>query len=288
MLKIVLLTVFAVASLASRATIRYLEGNSWFLQLNRVKILIDPVLGSPLDFGIPLLYKGEKKNIDGISYIKNSNIDYVLITQGFDDHLHLPTVKELLKYNPKLTYITPPSGENMLKSVGIPQDKLITIKHRETIELDSRDNNEKIKILATEGALLGPPWQMKENGYIISSNAKTNPSFPSMYLEPHCMYDENELAPLQADYIISPIIAQELPFYTLVDGMKSVLKLQKVLKSKYIIPMANGDLTQSGILANIIKTRGSIEEFQNILRASSSDDCTLVSCSPGVDIDLKV
>ncbi len=250
-------------------------------------MLLDPVLASPLDFGVPFLYKGEKKIVDGPAYIKNNNIDYVLITQGFDDHLHLPTIKALMKYNPNLTYITPPSGENMLKSIGIPQNNQIVIKHRETIELNTKNNKEKIKILATEGALLGPPWQAKENGYIISSNIR-NPSFPSIYVEPHCMFNENELANQQVDYIISPIIAQELPFYTLVDGMQSVLKLQKTLKSKYIVPMANGDLTQSGLLANIIKTRGSIEEFQDILNDSSNSKCILVNCTPCVDIDLNM
>jgi len=233
-----ILLISIVATSLSKSSIRYLEGNSWLLRLNKIGIFIDPVLSSPLDFGIPLLYKGEKKFIDGPAYIKNSNVDYVLLTQGFDDHLHTPTIKELVKEKPNLTYITPPSGISMLKSIGISQNKQIVIKHGETIELDTGNKNEKIKILATEGALLGPPWQTKENGYIIkSSKADTNPSFPSIYIEPHCMYNEFELANQQADYIISPVTAQELPFYTLVDGMQSVLKLQKLLKSKYILPM---------------------------------------------------
>ena len=287
MLVLLLLLVAAVLSFASKSSIRYLEGNSWLFRLNNIGMLLDPVLVSPLDFGVPFLYKGEKKIVDGPAYIKNNDIDYVLITQGFDDHLHLPTIKALMKYNPNLMYITPPSGENMLKSIGVPLNNQIVIKHRETIELNTKNSDEKIKILATEGALLGPPWQAKENGYIISSNAP-NPSFPSIYIEPHCMYNENELASQQADYIISPIVAQELPFYTLVDGMQSVLQLQKTLKSKYIVPMANGDLRQSGLLANIIKTRGSIGEFQSILNDSSFNKCTLVPCTPCVDIDLKM
>ena len=45
---------------------------------------------------------------------------------------------------------------------------------------------------------------------------------------------------------------------------------------------------QSGLLANIIKTRGSIEEFQNILNDSNSNDVFFLPCTAGVDIDLNM
>ena len=112
------------------------------------------------------------------------------------------------------------------------------------------------------GALLGPPWQQKENGYII--RPKTGNSFQSVYVEPHCMYDESELSCYQVDCVISPVVSQELPAFTLVAGGSKVLKLAQILKAKIIAPMANGDLDQAGILSKIITEGCSFPEFQDM------------------------
>jgi hypothetical protein len=39
-------------------------------------------------------------------------------------------------------------------------------------------------VIATKGALLGPPWQMKENGYVIRPAASSSKKFSSIYYEP--------------------------------------------------------------------------------------------------------
>ena len=119
-----------------------------------------------------------------------------------------------------------------------------------------------LKIIATTGALLGPPWQAKENGYLIKPKSS---SLPSLYCEPHCMYDSNELSRYKADYVITPIISQELPAYTLVDGMEKALKLAETLSASSIIPMNNGGLVQSGLLSAIVGAKGSEEEFRNLM-----------------------
>lgn len=58
-----------------------------------------------------------------------------------------------------------------------------------------------VEIFATSGALLGPPWQAKENGYLIRGKAKQGNKY-DLYYEPHCMYDEAELAAFEAEVII--------------------------------------------------------------------------------------
>lgn len=59
-----------------------------------------------------------------------------------------------------------------------------------------------VEILATSGAVLGPPWQTPENGYVMRSPQN---KFPSVYYEPHCMYNELELKRIgKVDYVIAP------------------------------------------------------------------------------------
>ena len=61
--------------------------------------------------------------------------------------------------------------------------------------------------------------------------------------------------------MITPVTAQELPAYTLVAGGQKALRLSQILEAKYVIPMANGNLEQSGLLSAIIRSSGSEGEF---------------------------
>lgn len=261
--------------------VRFLESNSWELKVNNFLISVDPVLGQ-LDFGIPALYAGNKKFINEKSEIDNvaENSDLVLISQGFDDHAHSPTLKILARKNPDLPYLCPPSALSILTKCGIRPSMIRTILPGQEVTFDKGKTS--IKIKATSGALLGPPWQQKENGYIISPS-KSSTKFPSVYYEPHCMYDEKELSRLQADVVISPVVSQELPAFTLVAGGSKALKLAGILKSKFLIPLANGELDQTGLLAKIIKSKGSENEFLNISKKAGSK-LKVLTASPGQPI----
>lgn len=245
-------------------------------------IAVDPVM-SQLDFGIPLLYNGKKKTIDGTKELHElaKKASLILISQGFDDHAHTPTLKRLAKIAPNMKYLAPPSAKSILLSCGVAQDCIQTILPGESFTLSAKGT--EIEIIATSGALLGPPWQQKENGYFIKPGKGSKKVFPSIYYEPHCMYDEQEVQKYQADVVITPIVAQELPKYTLVAGGEKALRLAKLLKAKTIVPMANGELKQGGILAQIIQTKGSLEEFQNLLKGTAIQ---LADVSPGVQISL--
>ena len=251
------------SSSSSKCFVRYLESNSWDIKLDEIRILLDPVLIGALDFGIPLLYKGERLLIDGKQELQELSklTDYVLITQGFDDHAHTPTLKKLSSLCPNMPYICPPSAKSILEKCGIQSNLIQTILPGETLQI--RKKNTVIDIIATTGALLGPPWQQKENGYILKPQSK---SIPSLYMEPHCMYDADELAKYSVDYVITPIVSQELPAYTLVDGGAKALNLAETLSAKSIIPMNNGGLDQSGILSALVEAKGSDEEFRSLAK----------------------
>ena len=267
---------------STKSFVRYLESNSWDIKLDEIRILLDPVLIGNLDFGIPLLYKGERLVIDGNQELQDLSkvTDYILITQGFDDHAHTPTLKKLLTLCPNMPYICPPSARSILEKCGVPSNLIQTMLPGETIQI--RKKNTVIDIIATTGALLGPPWQQKENGYIVKPQSKT---IPSLYMEPHCMFDASELKSYAVDYVITPIVSQELPAYTLVDGGKKALDLAIALKAKSIIPMNNGGLEQSGLLSALVEAKGSDDEFRSLANNAKMKVETVV---PGIPLSIEV
>lgn len=65
------------------------------------------------------------------------------------------------------------------------------------------------------GALVGPPWSKRENGFLFTEQVDGG---MSLYYEPHCDYDESSLAGIQSvDVVITPTVNQELMSYPLVN-----------------------------------------------------------------------
>ena len=147
---------FMAKASSSSSFVRYLESNSWDLSIGNIRILLDPVLIGALDFGIPLLYKGERVSIDGQKELETLSklADYVLITQGFDDHAHTPTLKKLSKLCPKMTYICPPSAKGILENCGIGSSNIMSIVPGETLSLKKEDTTIDITGMSTSSLLL--------------------------------------------------------------------------------------------------------------------------------------
>lgn len=60
----------------------------------------------------------------------------------------------------------------------------------------------------------------------------------SLYYEPHCVYNESFLENYRADVVITPVIKQLLPFFTLVSGQEDAIKLAKLLEAKYTLTLS--------------------------------------------------
>ncbi|XVF86050.1 hypothetical protein PTKIN_Ptkin17bG0169400 [Pterospermum kingtungense] len=138
-------------------------------------------------------------------------------------------------------------------------------------------NGSKVRIQATAGPVLGPPWQRPENGYLIISPKWT------LYYEPHCVYNKNFLEKEHADIVITPVIKQLLPNFTLVSGQEDAVQLAKLLHAKFIVPMKNGDLDSKGILTSIIKSEGTVESFKELL-SKELPDAQALEPTPGVPL----
>ena len=56
----------------------------------------------------------------------------------------------------------------------------------------------------------------------------------TLYYEPHCVYNEELLTGERADIVITPVIKQLLPNFTLVSGQEDAVKLAKLLRARYV------------------------------------------------------
>mmetsp|Transcript_22479 Transcript_22479/g.31345 ORF Transcript_22479/g.31345 Transcript_22479/m.31345 type:complete len:338 (+) Transcript_22479:95-1108(+) len=280
------------------AALTYLEINGWLVSTGGLTILIDPILEGALDFGIPKIYSARKRVLSSSGLCQSlPPIDCMLITQGWDDHAHERTLKKLKQLDESIPVIAPPSAKGALEKSGFTSDtsNISFVRPGDDITVASRfcnsnradHNDATIKIRATTGALVGPPWQARENGYIISS-AKG----PKIYIEPHVEYNVKEISREGPVHIvITPISGQGLAGFELVHGPDDALRLVESLSPKYILPMQNGDVDAEGLISGIIKSVGTPNEFQTILervQKSKETKSEVVSVIPGEDILLTI
>jgi len=243
--------------------------------LNGIQVFVDPVFDT-LDFGIPFIYQAKRKVLKNVALedqlVKNANV--MLISQGLPDHCCSKTQARLSKrLSEHVKIIASPSAAPVLDSL-YEKGRVTYLSPGQTVTVATPLGTLKVK--ATSGALVGPPWQAKENGYLLSCDG-----VPSIYYEPHCMYDEKELSTLQADYLVTPVVKTLIPLYgPLVDGMEKAIKLAKLLKSKHIIPLMNGDVDASGPLDSILSREGSLADFKDLLQKSGLF-CQLENYEPG-------
>lgn len=259
-------------SVADDFRLTYLEGNSWLWEVSGVKILVDPILVGNLDFGIPWLYDAAKKFLKNFQLDDLPEIDCLLITQSLDDHCHLKTLKPLSQKLPGVRVIATPNAKALLDPLF---SNVTYLDPSQETEIESK-NSPPVKVRATAGPILGPPWQRPENGYLVTSSQGKL----TLYYEPHCVYNKSLLEKERADIVITPVIKQLLPSFTLVSGQEDAVLLAKLLNARIIVPMKNGDLDSRGLLASIVKSDGTLDSFKKIL-LKELPDAKLLEPIPG-------
>ena len=219
-------------------TATYYGANGWLIEMDQTRILIDPWLNGNLTFPPgDWLIKGElSKQID-----IPKDIDYLLLTQGQPDHAHPPTLHKIDK---STSVIASEAASNVVRQVGFT--KINTLKPGENF------NDKKLKIQATSGASV----PNIENGYIIDSGED------SIYIEPHGFLDK-KIKPRNIDLVITPVLDFSLPIAGKFIKGKTVLpKLLKLFNPKLILASTTGgDITFTGIINNLIKVDGSVEDI---------------------------
>jgi L-ascorbate metabolism protein UlaG (beta-lactamase superfamily) len=232
----------------------WIDLNSWLFQLGGQTLLVDPWLVDPLVFyGQPWLFTARHKTPLAFTPSTLPPIDGILISQGVDDHCHIPTL-ELLDRT--LPVIASPSAAKQVEKLGF--ERVITLGHWQTCELDDR-----LEITAIPGAELQPG--QVENGYRL----KDLSTGQTLYYEPH-EFPTSQAAKLgQIDVAISPVIGQVLPLLgQVVMGTPEAIQLVQTLKPKAFLPTTRGEIIATGLLPAVTRSVGSVEEFRDRLTAT--------------------
>ncbi|GJW97920.1 metallo-hydrolase/oxidoreductase superfamily protein, partial [Tanacetum coccineum] len=133
-------------------------------------------------------------------------IDCILITQSLDDHCHLNTLKPLSHKLPNVRVIATPNAKTLLDPLFT---NVVYLEPGQNYEIQT-SNSSYVKVRATDGPVLGPPWQRPENGYIVTSPQGQL----SLYYEPHCVYDQEIIGKkktvIMPDIVITPVIMPKL------------------------------------------------------------------------------
>ena len=215
----------------------YFGANGWLIELDKKRFLIDPWLNGELRFPPgDWLIKGElAKEVE-----VPDDIDFLLLTQGQPDHAHPPTLE---KINKSVPVIASEAASKIVNRLGFTE--INTLKPGQSF------NKKNINILATSGA----PVPNIENGYIIDVGVD------SIYIEPHGFLDK-KIKPRHIDIILTPILDFSLPFAgKFIKGKTVIPELLKLFKPSTILASTTGgDITFSGMINNLIKVDGSVED----------------------------
>ncbi|MEM9272526.1 MAG: MBL fold metallo-hydrolase [Cyanobacteria bacterium P01_F01_bin.143] len=227
----------------------YFDSNSWLIEIDDTRILLDPWLVGDLTFGnASWLFKGIKNNAHPIP----ENIDLILLSQGLADHAHPPTLKEL---DHNIPVVASPNAEKVVQELGYT--KIIPVAHGESYTI-----KDKVEIKAIPGSPVGPT--LTENGYIIKGLA----SDKTLYYEPHGYHSSEIKTTESIDVVITPLINLKLPLLgAVIKGQKTALELCQAIKPQVILSTAaGGDVSFEGIVMSILKAEGTIADFNELLK----------------------
>jgi L-ascorbate metabolism protein UlaG (beta-lactamase superfamily) len=248
----------------------WFDSNSWLIELEGKRILIDPWLVGSLVFGnLDWLFKGSRKSDCAIP----ENIDLIVLSQGLEDHAHPPTLKQLDRTIPVVASM---NAAKIVRELGYTQ--VTALNHGETFTLDKQ-----VAIKATPGSPIGPT--LVENGYLLKELA----SGLTLYYEPHGFHSPSIKQVTPVDVVITPIVDLALPLMgPIIKGTKSALEVAQWLQPQVMLPTAaSGEVEYGGLLNYVLREVGSIEEFRSKLQQNNLST-QVIKPNPGDRIKLQL
>lgn len=230
----------------------WIDLNSWIFQLANKTILVDPWLVDPLSlYGQGWLFTAHHLQPPAFTPETLPPIDLLLISQGLDDHCHIPTLQRLDRTVPA---IASPTAAKTLQRLGFESVTALAPWQETTVE--------GVLIKAIRGAELQPG--QVENGFLLTEQATGR----TLYYEPH-WYPQKDAGQIgQVDVAIAPVIGQAFPLQgQVIMGPDQALDLVQTLQPKAFLPTTRGEVQVSGILTKFIRSIGSVEEFRDRLTA---------------------
>ncbi|MGA1475857.1 MAG: MBL fold metallo-hydrolase [Prochlorothrix sp.] len=221
----------------------YFGSNSWFLEVGRVRILLDPWLVDSLTFG------GQRWFFEAVNNYKAptpKRVDLILLSQGLPDHAHRPTLEQLDRAIPVVGSV---SAAKVATELGYLE--VTALKPGEMVDFGNR-----LQIRALAGA----PVPQVENGYLLTQLRDDR----KLYYEPHGYVDPvlADLGPI--DVVMSPLMDMMLPLsIPVIQGKKTAFGLVEQLQPRYFFSTAaGGDVSFSGVLNRMLKNDGTKEELE--------------------------
>ena len=254
----------ASASSPRELVFTYLGGNGWRVHFPRARarVLCDPWLVGDLTFwNLPALYVGrgphvaDRLDADADEVILEADAcDLLLLSQGWDDHAHRPTLRALRKDIP---VVASPAAASVARRLGF----------RDVREARDGDRVEVAGVTVTvaAGASVGPPWSAREAAFIIvEGNVERPVSNPlRVYYEPHCSYDARSVAEAvrraggAVDVAVTPAANVAAAGFPLVRAGDAAAELYETLgRPAVIVPLRNGELEQAGFASRVVRTEG--------------------------------
>ncbi len=90
----------------------WLGHSTFYIQLDGLRIITDPVFHSPSPFGL------KRKHKLPCAVKQLNNIDCVVLSHGHRDHLDITSLKEIVQHNPDLSVLCPMGFTKLLSSCG--------------------------------------------------------------------------------------------------------------------------------------------------------------------------
>lgn len=214
--------------------------NSWFIQMDGLRLLIDPWLeGEEIDY-FPW-FNTQWHRTKPMEYEKLPEYDYVLVTQKYPDHFHRQT---LLKLQPR-KIIAPASIEQSLKKL-LPDSEVIALgKTKNSLIL----NGVQIKWYPTSRKV-DPIY----DAFMIQDSNE------AVFLATHGYFigkeEINSEKPLKL--LISPFNHFQLPFYlggTVSPGIEGLIHLTEKLSPKHIVSTHDEDKHAKGLVIKMAKVK---------------------------------
>lgn len=214
--------------------------NTWFIQMDRLRLLIDPWLeGEEVDYF--RWFNTQWHRTTPLAYNRLPEYDYVLITQKYPDHYHQKT---LLKLQPKKV-IAPASIEHSLRKL-LPGTEVIAMSQ----ELNSLElNGVKIRWYPTSRKI-DPIY----DAFMIQDSCE------AVFLATHGYFigKEEIRGEKPVKLLISPFNHFQLPFFlggTVSPGIEGLIHLTEKLSPQYIVSTHDEDKHAKGLVIRMAKVR---------------------------------
>lgn len=260
-------------------TYEHLGGNSFALTATNgekgLKVLVDPWLVGELTFGpsaVRALYSGSKKQVCSVDEALDG-VSFIVLSQSLDDHAHRPTLREIFARKPDMPIVCSPAAAPVACDIGFQE--VYSVPPGERLQ----PSGACIVFVATEGALVGPPWSQRENGFVIE--IPDEGEIKRIYYEPHSDARSASLSTVgKVDTMITPLKKVTLGGFPLVYGSERVPRLVQLLKPDCVCALVNSDVETSGAISGLIASSGDENTFREAVHSAHAQ-CHVIIPSLG-------